>query len=258
MRGFMVFPRDTTGAYLDWRTQEVGVAAALSDDRALIDDYAAGDIYHALARLCGLTNDPDPMYWKKNDPAMRNRMKPLQLGINYGMGVPSLAKGLDRHPLIASEIIERHKHRYPRFWQWRSNMVRAAMLERRIESVFGWPLYLSTSPNQRTLYNFPMQSGGAEMLRLATMQLCAAGIVPVMLIHDGILLEETEPEKIEHAKEIMRNTGRDICNGLEIGVDVDQLLKNGARYRDKRPVAQQMWQTIMAVLREIGVKGLAA
>ena len=223
VRGFMVFARDSVGAYLDWRTQEVGVAAALSGDSALIEDYRAGDIYHALARLCGLTKDPDPVHWKKNDPAMRNRMKPLQLGINYGMGVPSLARGLDRHPLIASEIIERHKCRYPRFWQWRANMVQTAMLERRIESIFGWPLYLSTCPNQRTLYNFPMQSGGAEMLRLATMRLCDAGIIPIMLIHDGILFEETDSEKIEHAKEIMRNAGRDVCDGLEVGVDIDQL-----------------------------------
>jgi len=251
MRGFMVFPRAAIGAYLDWRTQEVGVAAALSDDRALIDDYAGGDIYHALARLCDLTNDPDPVHWKKTNPAMRNRMKPLQLGINYGMGVPSLARGLDRHPLIASEIIERHKRRYPRFWQWRADMVGTAMLERRIESVFGWPLRLSTSPNQRTLYNFPMQSGGAEMLRLATVRLCEAGIIPIMLIHDGILFEETEREKIEHAKEIMLTAGRDVCSGFEIGVDVDQLLENGARYCDKRPMAQQMWTTVMKALQAI-------
>ena len=59
-------------------------------------------------------------------PDMRQRAKPLQLGINYGMGVPSLAKGLDRHPLIASGIIERHKRRYPRFWQWRTERVQAA------------------------------------------------------------------------------------------------------------------------------------
>jgi hypothetical protein len=185
MRGFMLFPRDTISAYLDYRTQEVGVAAAESGDRTLIDDYAGGDIYHALAHLCGLTDDPDPIHWKKNNPAMRNRMKPLQLGINYGMGVPSLARGLDRHPLIASEIIERHKRRYPRFWQWRADVVQTAVLERRMESVFGWPLHISTSPNKRTLYNFPMQSGGAEMLRLAAMRLCEAGIVPIMLIHDG-------------------------------------------------------------------------
>jgi DNA polymerase family A len=251
MRGFMVFPRDAIGAYLDWRTQEVGVAAALSGDRALMDDYTAGDIYHALARLCGLTDDPDPVHWKKTEPARRSRMKPLQLGINYGMGVPSLARGLDRHPLIASEIIERHKRRYPRFWQWRTDMVQGAMLERRIESVFGWPLHISTSPNQRTLYNFPMQSGGAEMLRLATMRLCDAGIVPIMLIHDGILFEETERAKIEHAKEIMLAAGRDVCSGFEIGVDVDQLLENGVRYHDKRPMAQQMWATIMNALQAI-------
>jgi hypothetical protein len=252
MRSFMVFSPDSIGAYLDWRTQEVGVAAALSGDHALIEDYSAGDIYHALARLCGRTTEPDPIKWKKAHPEMRQQMKPLQLGINYGMGVRSLARGLDRHPLIASEIIERHRRRYPRFWEWREGMVQTAMLERRIESVFGWPLLISGSPNQRTLYNFPMQSGGAEMLRLATMRLCDAGIVPIMLIHDGILFEESDPEKIEHAKEIMMGAGRDCCDGLVIGVDTDQMLRGGARYRDKRPVAREMWEAIMDVLRAIG------
>ena len=113
--------------------------------------------------------------------------------------------------------------------------------------------HITTSPNQRTLYNFPMQSGGAEMLRLATVRLCEAGIVPIMLIHDGILFEETDPEKIEHAKEIMRAAGRDVCDGFEIGVDVDQMLVGGARYRDKRPMAQKMWATIMDTLQTIGV-----
>ena len=251
MRGFMMFPRGTIGAYLDWRTQEVGVAAALSGDPALMTDYASGDIYHALAKLCGFTNDPDPLHWKKTNPAMRNRMKPLQLGINYGMGVPSLARGLDRHPLIGSEVIVRHQRRYTPFWQWREKTAQNALLARRMESVLGWPLHISTSPNPRTLYNFPMQSGGADMLRLATVRLCEAGIVPVMLIHGGILLEETELEKIEYAKEIMRGAGRDICNGFEIGVDTDQLLRNGARYADKRPVAQAMWATIMNALERV-------
>ena len=35
MRSFMVFPPDTIGAYLDWRTQKIGVAAAQSGDTAL-------------------------------------------------------------------------------------------------------------------------------------------------------------------------------------------------------------------------------
>jgi DNA polymerase I len=252
MRSFMVFPADTIGVYLDWRTQEVGVAAALSGDPALIDAYSGGDVYHALASLCGLTSDRDVKRWKAQNPDMRQRMKPLQLAINYGMGVPSLAKGLDRHPLIASAIIERHRQTYPRFWQWRADMVQDAMLTRRMETVFGWPLHLSSSPNKRTLYNFPMQGNGAEMLRLAAARLCEAGIVPNMLVHDGILLEVRNNEEIEHAKYIMREAGRAVCNGLEIGVDVDQKLERGARYQDKRQVAKKMWATVMSTLQAIG------
>jgi hypothetical protein len=248
VRSFMVFPPDKTGVYLDWRTQEVGIAAALSEDRALIEAYRSGDVYHSLARLCGLTDETDAKRWKREHPDVRQRMKPLQLGINYGMGVPSLARGLNRHPSIASNFIERHRREYPRFWEWRDNEVQLAMLTRRIETVFGWSLHLTTSPNQRTLYNFPMQGNGAEMLRLAAIRLCDAGIVPCMLIHDGILLEADNDEQSARAIEIMREAGRDVCNSLEIGVDVDQRLEGGARYRDKRPLARQMWATIMGVL----------
>jgi DNA polymerase-1 len=252
MRSFMVFPEDTIGIYLDWRTQEVGVAAAYSDDQNLMDDYRSGDIYHALAKLCGLTTDDNVKRWKAEHPDMRQRMKPLQLGINYGIGVPNLAKGLDRHPLIASAIIERHKRRYPRFWQWRADQVQAAMLNRRMETQFGWPLHISTSPNERTLFNFPMQGNGAEMLRLAAWRLCEDGIIPNMLIHDGLLLEARDQEQIDQAIHIMRVAGRDVCDGFEIGVDVDQKLENGARYRDKRPVARKMWASMMTTLQMIG------
>jgi hypothetical protein len=33
---------------------------------------------------------------------------------------------------------------------------------------------------------------------------------------------------------------------------VDQKLIGGARYRDKRPVAESMWNTVMATLQAIG------
>ena len=89
MRSFMVFPPDKIGVYLDWRTQEVGVAAALSGDQALMDAYRGGDVYHALALLCGFTDDPDPKHWKKHNADMRQRMKALQLGdqLRHGRAV---------------------------------------------------------------------------------------------------------------------------------------------------------------------------
>jgi DNA polymerase I len=214
--------------------------------------YDSGDVYHGFTLGAGLTRDPDRVHWKKHNQAQRQQMKSLQLGINYGMGVPSLAKGLNRHPIIASNLIERHRRLYPRFWCWRDEQVDVAMLTRKIETVFGWPLHISVSPNQRTLYNFPMQANGAEMLRLAVMRLCAAGIVPSMLIHDGILIEARDREQIEHAMDIMRSAGRDVCGGFEIGVDVDQLLRPGEHYCDKRDVAKEMWATVMDALEAVG------
>ena len=251
VRSFMVFPPNKIGVYLDWRTQEVGIAAALSGDEALKAAYRAGDVYHSLAVLCGLTN-LDAKTWKAEHQTMRQRMKSLQLGINYGMTVRSLARGIDRHPLIASAIAEKHRREHLRFWEWRDQQVTHAMLTRKIETVFGWPLHISTSPNKRTLYNFPMQANGAEMLRIAAQRLCDANLVPSMLVHDGILLEVDNEEQIAHAIEIMRGAGRDVCNGFEIGVDIDQKLVGGVRYRDKRPVAQQMWATIMDALEAVG------
>ena len=55
MRSFMIAPPDTILTYLDWRSQEVGVWASHSEDRRLKADYGGGDVYHALAELCGLT-----------------------------------------------------------------------------------------------------------------------------------------------------------------------------------------------------------
>jgi DNA polymerase I len=251
MRSFMIFPENKIGAYLDWRAQEVGVAAALSGDETLMSDCQAGDIYYALAKMCELTRDPDFRSWKKQHPDTRQRMKALQLGINYGMGVPSLARGLDRHPLIASTIIEKHKRRYPQFWEWRAQQVDDAMTSRRMKTVFGWPLHIKNSPNERTLFNFPIQGGGAECLRLAAWRLCEADIVPNMLVHDAILFELESEEQINHAVEIMKAAGRDVCNGFEIGVDIEKI-NGGTRYVDKRSVAKEMWNTMMEALGRIG------
>ena len=72
MRSFMRSSASKILLYLDWRTQEVGVAASRSGDERLIEDYLAGDIYHSLAMMCGLTNQ-DAKSWKATaegkDPA---------------------------------------------------------------------------------------------------------------------------------------------------------------------------------------------
>jgi hypothetical protein len=252
VRSFIKYPEHSIGGYLDWRTQEVGIAAALSGDEALIAAYNAGDVYHSLARVSGYTTDTDWRAWKKANPEVRGRMKCAQLAINYGMSVPSLARSLGRHPLVASGIIDKYQRAYPVFCQWREQQAFDALLRRHVESVFGWKLRISSSPNLRSLYNFPMQSGGADMLRLCATRLCDAGIVPNMLVHDAVLIEVDTDEQLHFVKEEMRRAGRDVCNGLDIGASADQVLRAGARYRDSRPVAIKLWNAIVTKLNELG------
>jgi hypothetical protein len=65
------------------------------------------------------------------------------------------------------------------------------------------------------------------------------------------------PRKIEEAIEIMRAVGREICGGIDVGVDLDWSTgKGGLRYRDKREMAQKMWATIVDVLVSIGALAL--
>ena len=80
--------------------------------------------------------------------------------------------------------------------------------------------------------------------------------MPIMLIHDGILFEERDPERLTQAKEIMLQAGRDVCGGFEIGVDErSAACCRGQRYADKRPMAKRMWQTIVDALDKMASEG---
>ena len=46
------------------------------------------------SRCCAAHRDTDIKRWKAEHTDQRQQMKALQLGINYGMGVRSLARGL--------------------------------------------------------------------------------------------------------------------------------------------------------------------
>lgn len=93
-----------------------------------------------------------------------------------------------------------------------------------------------------------MQSNGAFMLRASTMKLCEAGLVPAMLVHDGILFEFDHAEQIEQAREIMEAVSRQVCRGFTIHVDVDKTIKPGQNYKDGRKEAELLWDTVLDAL----------
>ena len=88
MRGLIKPPEGRALAYIDWKSQEVYIAAQLSGDPALLDAVRSGDPYLAFAKMAGLAPADAT---KQSHKAIRDMCKTCVLGTNYGMQAQSLA-----------------------------------------------------------------------------------------------------------------------------------------------------------------------
>ncbi len=232
-------------AYIDWSSQEVGIAAALSGDPLLMDGYRSGDPYLAFAKQIGAVPADAT---KATHGLERERFKAVVLGVNYGMGEQALAAAIERPEIEARDLLRRHRETYRRFWRWSQGAVDLAMSHGRIKTVFGWPLHVGAEVNPRALMNFPMQANGAEMLRLACCLGTERGIEICAPVHDAVLIGAPIDEldhQVQAMRDAMAEASRVILNGLELRTDAE-LIRYPQRYQDHRGVS--MWETVMGLL----------
>jgi hypothetical protein len=233
-------------AYVDFSSQEMGIAAALSGDEVLLEAYRSGDVYLAFAKQAGLAPHDAT---KTSHKAVRDRCKGVVLGTLYGMGEETLARRIGVPPCQARELLRLHRATYPRFWAWSQGVVDSAILTGRIQTVFGWTLHVGAEFNARSLMNFPMQANGAEMLRLACCLATEGGIRVCAPVHDALLIEAPLEKIDEHVAELqacMREASRLVLGGvLELGSDAE-VVRWPERNMDERGVG--MWDTVVRLL----------
>jgi len=235
-------------AYVDFSSQEVAVAAALSGDVALMEAYTSGDVYLSFAKRAGLAPD---YATKETHKKVRNQCKAVVLGVQYGMGAYTLAQRIGQPEIYARRLLETHQRTYPQFWEWSEGAVDKAMLSGVLETVFGWTVYVSRRANPRSLQNFPCQANGAEMLRLACCMATEAGLKLCAPIHDAVLLEaplERLNEDITKLRVIMGEASKIVLNGFEVRTDVE-VVRWPDRYMDERGAV--MWKRVMRLLDEL-------
>jgi DNA polymerase-1 len=98
---------------------EVGIATGLFRDAALIADFNAGDVYAAMAQriFAGQIPPEDAkLGWrefKAKYPALRDRTKPLVLGIIYGKTVHGIALDLGIGRREAQRLWDSFRQLYP-------------------------------------------------------------------------------------------------------------------------------------------------
>jgi hypothetical protein len=249
LRG-LIQPRPGWGlAYVDWSQQEFGIAAALSGDKGMMDAYRSGDPYLAFAKQAGAV----PAHaTKKTHEAEREQFKACVLAVQYGMGEESLAARINQPVARARQLLALHRQTYRTFWRWSDGAVDEAILGGRLWSSFGWQIFTSSQPNDRSLRNFPMQANGAEMLRIASIKLVDAGIRVCAPVHDALLVEAPLEELdavVQMTQDLMKEASRIVLDGFELGSDA-KVIRYPERYMDKR--GTNMWNMVMGLIGESG------
>ena len=163
LHGLIAPPPGWGMALLDWKAQEIGIAAGLSNDPALIADFQAGDPHMNFAVRVGLA----PIgATSETHGHIRNMVKPISLGCNYGMSKYGAAAQSGKSLAWAATMLAAHRHAYPVFAQWQQNMTAEALFDERISSVFGWPMAVHAETKRRTLLNYPARPMAASACAL--------------------------------------------------------------------------------------------
>jgi DNA polymerase I-like protein with 3'-5' exonuclease and polymerase domains len=232
-------------AYLDWSSQEVAIAAALSGDQALLDAVESGDPYLRFAKLAGLAPDDAT---KKTHAQIRNLCKTCLLGSNYGMGARSLAQRTGSSLIVAEQTLRALARAFPVFWQWAEHMVDVGELRGELHTVFGWTLRVTRDTRPTTLRNFPMQANAAEMLRLACCLATERGIAVCAPVHDALLIEADAAgidQAVRTTRAAMGEAARAVLGGIDIATEAT-VVTWPDRYGDPR--GQVMWERVAALL----------
>ncbi len=248
VRGLIKPEPGTALAYLDFASQEFAIAACLSGDEKMWRAYESGDPYLQFAKDAGLA-PPDAT--KQTHEAVRDRCKAIVLGVQYGMSAVGMAQRAGILVAEARELLQLHHEHYRAFWTWANRNVESVLAGGTLSTPMGWQFRqgYGTDGNPRSILNWPMQSTGADILRLSCVRLMDAHVKICAPIHDAILIEaqlESLDAQVELARGIMEQACRDLLGGHPCRVDVD-LIKSPERFMDmKRGLV--MWNTVMRSL----------
>ena len=247
IRGLIRPPPGHGVAYIDYKTQEFAITAALSGDANMQAAYRTGNPYLAFGKKIGAV----PAGADKNShPPEHALFKAVVLGIGFGMEADTLARRIGRPPIVARDLLRGHRESFSKFWLWSDAAVDQAMITGSLHTVFGWHVHVGENANPRSLRNFPAQANAAEMLRLACCLTTEAGIEVCAPVHDAVLicapLDRLDAD-VKKTRELMAEASRIVLDGFEVGTDAN-IVKYPDRLMDDRGAI--MWDRVTRLVAE--------
>ncbi len=211
----------------DYSQFELRLAAVLSGDKELIDDFNSGVDIH--------TKTASEVYGVPIDDVTKNQRrnaKVINFGVLYGMSPHGLVAATGMSFAEAKKFIEQYFELRKPVRQFIDKTLENARIKGYVETYYGrrrpTPDVLSSnfmvrSGAERAAANMPIQGTEADLMKLAMIKLEAAlGDLgdQILQVHDSILVE-CPKENAEKVSEILRDTMENIAPELGIKLKVD-------------------------------------
>jgi DNA polymerase-1 len=248
VRSFLRAPEGMTFAYLDFRSQEIAIAAYLAGDELLKASYASGDPYMAFAIQAGLAPAGAT---KKTHGDARAACKTIVLGVAYGMSAASMAEQSGVSLVTCTELLQRHLETYRPYWRFVQDYRDRIASGQPAYTPLGWRIKLGrgSEVNDRSNGNWPVQSTGSDILRTAVIFCAAAGVPSCGTVHDALCFcvpTDRADELLAVARQQMERAAAAVVGGI-IGVDVTRY-DHTEVYRDE--VGFHFYETVTRMARD--------
>lgn len=215
----------------DYSQIELRIMAHLSDDKSLLDAFAAGrDIHrHTAAEVFGLTE----MEVTDNQ---RSAAKAINFGLIYGMSAFGLAKQIGCSRGEAQDYVNLYFERYPGVQRYMEDTRVQAKEQGYVETIFGRRLYLPeiNSKNgqrrqhaERTAINAPMQGSAADIIKMAMRDVAAwmkksdYDAYLLMQVHDELVFEVKAEQASKFAQAVKKVMEQAATLKIPLVVDVN-------------------------------------
>ena len=231
---------------LDYSSEETFVQACICNDNTYNEIYNSKDIYLAFANKMRMipTTDWDNLSkdeLKEKYKSVRSMIKPMVLGMSYGMGPNKLSETLGIPLDCAKRYLNAINKTIHKSYEYKQNIPEfaAKYSSKAFSTLDGFICkYNAINANHTTITNFPFQSGGSMILKYLVHNLMTEyrngnlNATILATIHDAIFFEvdENDYDAINKISDIMKTAANKVLNapkGWTIKVGKPEIVKHG-------------------------------
>jgi hypothetical protein len=191
-------------------------------------------------------------------------MKSVTLGVLYGKTAYTVARDCGITADEAAGLLRLHRVTFKQFWIWSEWLKNETLATRRIATKMGWPRQILRKKDREihqaeedrwkdignSLQNWPMQSHGSEMLRLALIYAAEMRVGVCGSLHDGIFAVgkiEDEATLLRDLKACMDRASIDLL-GAATPIEFSVTRWPDRFVPEKKPHAIVVWNKMLVAL----------